>query len=218
MRSPALLATLVLAIGGATVAIAQNGPPEDPGAIAAEASAFGKCVADAAKAGETNPQEACADLKPGGGNESDDEGNGGPAEDTHPGACQGEPKEDGSFGKCVSERASAFGRCVAEAAKAGNGNPTAACADLKPSNGGGNGEANGGEGTPNGPPEGVPTGKPSGTPSGPPEGVPTGKPSGTPSGKPETPPSGKPEGTPSGPPEGVPQGKPEGTPGGPPSA
>jgi len=70
---------------------------------------------------------------------------GGPPEPNHAQACADVPKEDGAFGDCVSESASAFGRCVAEAAQTGEGNPTDACADLKP---GRPGDGNGGNGDP----------------------------------------------------------------------
>jgi len=203
MKRSALAAALVLVLGAATMAIAQSGdaPPEDPGTIADSASAFGECVSDAAQHGVEDPEAACEALKPEGDGSDGDNGSedGGPAGDTHAAACAGESKEDGSFGECVSERASAFGKCVAANANGDSGNPTEACVHLKP----GDGEP------PQGPPEGTPQGPPEGTPSGPPEGTPQGPPEGTPSGAPH----GPPEGTPQGVPAGVPQGKPEGTPG-----
>jgi hypothetical protein len=218
MRRITLFAVAAL-LAGVAVAIAQPGGGETPDgeAIAAEAKSFGECVSTAAQAGVENPTEACAELRPvrtGDPRGSDENGR-----SNHAKACEEREKRDGAFGRCVSERASAFGRCVADQAGSGAQNPTAACADLKPGNGGGNGNGNGANGDQvsgnAGPPEGVPTGKPEGTPQGPPGGVPQGKPEGAPSGPPSSAPSGKPEGTPSGPPEGVPPGKPEGTPGGP---
>jgi hypothetical protein len=207
MKRSALIAALVLALGATTVAIAQPGgaPPDDPGAIADSAGSFGECVSDVAQQGGEDPEAACEELKPegdgsDGANQSVDTG---PAEGTHAAACKGENKQDGSFGKCVSEKASAFGKCVAANANRASGNPTEACAYLKPHNGGPP------EGTPQGPPAGVPPGKPEGTPSGTPQGTPQGHPEGTPQGPPEE--------IPHGPPAGVPQGKPDGTPGGPPA-
>ena len=204
MKRSALAAALVLALGAATIAIAQSGdaPPEDPGTIADSASAFGKCVSDAAQQGVEDPEAACEELRPEGDGSDGDNGSedGGPAGNTHAAACTGESKEDGSFGECVSERASAFGKCVAANANGDSGNPTEACMDLKPGDGG--------------PPERTPQGPPDGTPQGPPEGTPQGPPDGTPNGgPPQGTPQGPPEGTPQGAPEGVPQGKPEGTPG-----
>jgi hypothetical protein len=215
MKRSALAAALVLALGAATMAIAQSGdgPPDDPGAIADSASPFGECVSDAAQQGVEDPAAACEELKPEGNGSDGENGSedGGPAEDSHAAACAGESKEDGSFGECVSERASAFGKCVAANANGDSGNPTEACAHLKPGGGGPP------EGTPQGPPEGTPQGPPEGTPQGPPEGTPQGPPEGTPQGPPDGtpngPPEGTPQGTPQGPPAGVPQGKPEGTPG-----
>jgi hypothetical protein len=203
MKRFALIAAMVLALGATTVAIAQPGeaPPDDPGAIADSASSFGECVSDAAQQGVKNPDAACEELKPegdgaDGASKSEDAG---PAEGTHAAACKAESKQDGSFGKCVSEKASAFGKCVAANANGASGNPTEACAYLKPHNGGPP------EGTPQGPPAGVPQGKPEGTPSGTPQGLPEGTP------------QGPPEEIPQGPPAGVPQGKADGTPGGPPA-
>ena len=60
---------------------------------------------------------------------------GGPATPNHAQACADTPKPGGDFGDCVSGAASAFGKCVAEAAQSGEGNPTEACADLKPGGG-----------------------------------------------------------------------------------
>jgi hypothetical protein len=217
MRKITLLAIAAL-LAGTAVAVAQPGGEGAPdgASIAAEASSFGECVSAAAEAGVENPTETCAELHPARNGDARGSGENG-GSDNHAKACEEQEKRSGEFGRCVSERASAFGRCVADQARSGSGNPTAACADLRPGNGNGNG-ANGDEVSGNaGPPEGVPTGKPEGTPQGPPAGVPQGKPEGTPSGPPASTPSGKPEGTPSGPPEGVPQGKPEGTPGGPPA-
>jgi hypothetical protein len=184
MRRSALAAALVLVLGTGAMAIAQTGggdPPEDPGAIAAEASSFGECVADASEAEVANPTELCAHLKPGSRDEDEESSSGGPADGTHAAACKDQPKKGGDFGRCVSERASAFGRCVAEHARAGEKNPAAACDDLKPG-----GDERGGK------PEGTPNGKPEGTPGG-------GQPEGTPGGQPEGTPNGKPEGTPGGP-------------------
>jgi hypothetical protein len=211
MKRAAIAAALVLALGGTAIAIAQPGEgglPEDPGAIAEGASSFGQCVSDASGAGVENPAEACSELKPdpeGQGNGDEGAGN---DDDTFAAQCAGESKEDGSFGECVAEHASAFGQCVRANAEAGVVNPAAACADEFP------GHGQPGNGTIGGPPEGTPSGPPEGTPSGPPEGTPSGPPEGTPSGPPEGTPSGPPEGTPSGPPEGTPSGPPEGTPGG----
>jgi hypothetical protein len=70
--------------------------------------------------------------------------------ETHASECADEVKQGGAFGACVSERASAFGRCVADAAKAGNGSPTQACADLKPGNGNGANDDGNGAGNGNG--------------------------------------------------------------------
>ena len=171
MRKAAMAAALVLALGGTAIAIAQpgnGGPPEDPGAIAEEASSFGQCVSEASEAGVENPAEACSELKPG----PEGQGNGGDGAgkrgDTFPAQCQGEDKEDGSFGECVAEQASAFGQCVSTNAEAGVVNPAAACAEEFP----GRGQPGNG----NGPPEGTPAGPPEGTPFGPPEGTPGGAP------------------------------------------
>jgi hypothetical protein len=213
MRRAALAAALVLALGAGTIAVAQhNGDssPENPGSIAEEKSAFGQCVADASQSGIEDPDEFCADQRPDGenGNGNGGENGNGDGEGNRPFAeeCGDLSKEDGSFGECVAEHASAFGQCVSANAQAGVVNPAAACASLQPGNGQGV----------NGPPEGVPNGPPGGVPNGPPEGVPNGPPEGVPNGRPEQSPDGKPEGTPSGPPEGVPGGPPEGVPDGPP--
>ena len=216
VKRTAIATALVIAVGVAATAIAQPDftPPPDPTEVAAEESAYGLCVADAAKAGAENPAEACAALRPGGGNGAS--GNDTSASANHDGAvslnangksdetfaaqCAGENKEDGSFGECVSELASSFGQCVAVNAKNGVENPAAACTAEFPGRG-----QPGGDGT-TGPPEGVTTGRP--------DGVPSGKPAGTPTGKPEGTPAGMPSGTPTGAPEGVPAGKPAGMPGG----
>ena len=201
-----MIAGLVLVLGGGALAIAQpgGGPPEDPDATGEEASSFGQCVAEATEAGAQNPTEACSELMPGAN--GDGENGDGKSGDTFAAQCEGEDKQDGSFGECVSDLASSFGQCVRTNAKAGVVNPAAACAEEFPGHAQPGGPP---EGTPNGPPEGVPNGPPQGVPNGPPQGVPAGKPQGTPSGPPADPPSG----TPGGPPQGVPAGKPQGTPG-----
>jgi len=197
MRKSAIAAAVVLAVGATAIAVAQpsfDTPPEDPSTVSDQASAFGKCVSDASEAGAENPTEVCADLKPGANGDGNGEENGnGNSDETYAAQCAGESKEDGSFGKCVSELASSFGKCVSANAKAGVKNPAAACAEEFPGRGN-----PGGNGTAGGPPEGVTTGKPEGTPSGKPSGTPGGKPDSTPAGKPDGVPSGKPGGTPGG--------------------
>jgi hypothetical protein len=55
-------------------------------------------------------------------------GSGGPDPATD---CSETDKPSGEFGECVSNNASAFGQCVAAASQRGEGNPAAACAELK---------------------------------------------------------------------------------------
>jgi hypothetical protein len=189
MKRAAIAAALVLALGGTALAIAQpgGGPPEDHGAIAEQASSFGQCVSESTGAGVENPAETCSALKPGPEAQGNGEAGVGKDDDNFAAQCAGEEKEDGSFGECVAEHASAFGQCVHANAQAGGVNPAAACADEFPGHGQpGNGNVVGSpEGTPSGPPEGTPSGPPEGTPSGPPEGTPSGPPEGTPFGPPQ---------------------------------
>ncbi len=190
MKRAAFTAALVLVLGSGVLAIAQpgdgEGPPDDPGAIGADASSFGQCVAEAAQAGIENPDQHCAELKPGGEGEGNGDNGGGEGErgeDTFAAQCADRDKEDGSFGECVAALASSFGQCVRSNSDAGVANPAAACAELRPGRGG---DGNGGPppGTPSGPPAGTPNGPPEGTPNGPPEGTPSGPPAGTPQGRP----------------------------------
>ena len=185
MRSKQMIVAAIAAVlATGAIAVAQNGggPPGDPGAPGEENSAFGKCVSEASEAGIEEPDAFCREqgiTPPGEENGEGDPGDGGQGDagGRFEELCGELSKEDGSFGECVAEHASAFGRCVEANAQAGVANPAAACEELRPDQGA---QGNG----PNGPPEGTPSGPPEGTPSGPPEGTPNGPPEGTPSGPP----------------------------------
>jgi hypothetical protein len=140
MRRLLIIAAAVLAFGGVTVAIAQEGENGGPTADCAEAtkaggdfgkcvseaaSAYGKCVAEAAKEEGGKPTAACEDLKPGKGHNGNGNQNGNGVTDVETSSHNGEHATNPTTGltKPPEQAGRDFGQQVAANARGDHGPP-----------------------------------------------------------------------------------------------